>query len=695
MPYSAILFFTGQFLLGLLAIGFFDKKKLLTMPEKIIGGVILGATFGFFIVLAFSLLLKSLGAGIIFGSFLEAAVIARNFKFFADFFRELFEKIKNRESLAPLFSIRAFFGLAVFALLIFAWLAIALGVLIEESTQIKGILVGWGDVAYHLSMIERFAAANSFAIEQPIFAGAPLTYPFLINFASAVLLKLGFGVFWAFHLPVIILGASGILFLFLTAFRIFKSTWLASAIIGLVLLGSGLGFLQFFEDVKNISAVSANPVIETLQNPPHEYTHLDNRTGGKPNGFDSPQNIVWIAPAISFLSHQRSFVWGFALFTVLFRLLWLYRNDKSLWKIGAAFGLLPFIHGHTFLAMAIASAGWLLGAKNNRKSWFWLALAALIVALPFLAFLNQNMQFLGQNSGQGFFRWQLGWMTCEHAASWLDCVPKAGTDKNIFVFWSKNFGITFWIWLAFAVFSAFGSIKYALKKKQEALFPESGAQNFLKWLLPSSILLFILPNLLIFQPWEFDNNKVFYYWWIMASFVVVGSLDYLIQNAKNQYWKAGIRIAAILLIFFGLFSGAIDAGSRIFNFSKNHFGYWSAPQEKMAEWVKKNTPADAIFLSSPSPNNPLAMIAGRRLYLGYTGWLWTQGINYAEKQKNIGQILKNRNTALACGEKIDYILLDNGLAESYRADAGFLKTLPVVYQDTDNGIFLIKLECPR
>jgi len=693
MPYPAILFLLEQFFLGMIAIRFFDGKNLMRLPEKIAGALIAGSLLGFSLILVLSLWTKNLETGIILGAIIELAVIIWQIKIFQIFFSGLPRKIQSfnwknyKKYLA---------GILLFGFLLFLWLKVLLGVLVMENGELKSILIGWGDTAYHLSMIERFAHAGVFGIDQPVLAGTPLAYPFLINLASAVLLKLNLGIIPAFYIPLVILGLAGILLFFSLAFRIFKSAWPAFAVVAIILFGSGLGFLQFFNDVKSASAISPHPFLETLTNPPHEYTHLDTRTGGKPQGFDSPENIVWIVPAISFLSHQRSFVFGFGLFSLFLLLFWLYQKEKSLWRLGIISGLTPLAHGHTFLSMAISAAGWLAKQKNNLKYFLAFGITALVIALPSLAFINQAMNFAGESLGKSFFKLQFGWMTCEHAASWISCVPAIGTDTNAFWFWSKNFGIVFWIWSCFIIYLALIRLKIILggEQKSDPDSDKSESRKFLEWLAVPSVLLFAVPNLFILQPWEFDNNKILFYWWIMAAFIVIGVLTILLRNIRDRRLKiAGIAVSCVV-IFFTIFSGLIDIQARILNPDKNHFGYWSEPQKNLASWIEANIPPDAIFLTGQSPTSSIPMIAGRRLYLGYTGWLWSQGIDFSDRESKIRRILGNGEANLACREKISYILKDSDLLKTYPfTNLDFLNKLDKVYRDKTGSLTILKLNC--
>ena len=694
MLYLVLVFLIIQFLFGLALTDFFDKKNRLFLFERIFVAIVIGEISGYFVALVFSLLSKDLWLGIIISSILELSFIFWKNKFIRNIFLSIYRAVRNRDFDRQQ-SKNFVVGLCLILLVSIIWLSVVFGVLIYDpnDSQIKGILIGWGDVAYHLSMIERLFSANPFEVTQPIFSDSPLTYPFLINFASAILLKFGSGILPAFYAPLVILGLCGIALFFFIALRFFKSSYWAFAVLLIIIFGSGLGFWQFFKDVKTSSATSSYPITETLLRPPHDYTHLDNRTGGKPSSFDSTQNIVWIVPAISFLSHQRSFVWGFAMLAVLILLLWLYKDDFSIWRIGFLAGLMPLAHGHTFLSLAIAGVAWFFWAvfKNrNWKGWILFGAVSALVAAPSLLFLNQGMHFIGQNTGGMFFKLQFGWMTCERAlGSLFGCLPKIGTDNNAFIFWSKNFGINFWLWSVFLILLIFGGKKF-LRHLNESLY------DFLEWILAASLLIFVLSNLFIFQPWEFDNNKVFFNWWILASFVSVGLLYYLVVAlAKTRLKYFAIMFAAVA-IFSGIFAGILDVQARIFNFKKNHFGYSNGAQLRLAEWIKDNTAPNSVFLTSASPTTPPAMLAGRQLYLGYTGWLWTQGINYLPREKNIKEILHDKNLKLACNERIDYVLLDDDLANSYKPiDLIFFKNLDVVYKDESSNIFLVKINCDQ
>jgi len=105
-----------------------------------------------------------------------------------------------------------FLILAVFCILA---LIILFQTLIFKDGFPIAILKGWGDIAYHLDIIKSLETSEPFELIQPIASDFPLTYPFLIDFLSAIFLKLGLSLGVSFHLPTAILLVSLIFLVFI------------------------------------------------------------------------------------------------------------------------------------------------------------------------------------------------------------------------------------------------------------------------------------------------------------------------------------------------------------------------------------------------------------------------------------------------------------------------------------------------
>ncbi len=67
------------------------------------------------------------------------------------------------------------------------WRIVSLAMLDHEGAIRTGIVQNYGDLAFHLAAIARFAFGQNVPPEHPAFAGVPFTYPFLSDFLSALL----------------------------------------------------------------------------------------------------------------------------------------------------------------------------------------------------------------------------------------------------------------------------------------------------------------------------------------------------------------------------------------------------------------------------------------------------------------------------------------------------------------------------
>jgi len=265
---------------------------------------------------------------------------------------------------------------------------------------------------------------------------------------------------------------------------------------------------------------------------------------------------------------------------------------------------------------------------------------------------------------------------CTHNSSWFECDNGVrGTDTNIFWFWTKNFGIVIWGWFA-AVFFFF------LYKKTDftKLFKQSS-------LIIPSLLLFLIPNLVLLQPWEFDNNKILFYWWIFAS------VSTLIV-AKNLFKNRRIAIATFTLVMIlSTLSGIIDVMSRVTKITANHYGYYNKEDVKVAEWINQNTIPNARFLTGDFVDQFVPILTGRPIYLGYPGWLWTQGKASLsnERKKNATDFLLTGQSDKMCKDGVSYVVWDRRLLTTYpRANKDkVLTSAKVVYSENENEVIEI------
>jgi hypothetical protein len=261
---------------------------------------------------------------------------------------------------------------------------------------------------------------------------------------------------------------------------------------------------------------------------------------------------------------------------------WEQSERKDLVYAGLVLSLLPLVHFHSFVALVFV-AGFLflvqLLAERQRwkrtvRSWFMFAVPLAVVALP-------QALWIAPTPAGHFLRIQWGWMK---------------GNEPLWLFWLKNLSPHLPV---FAVAFYFARPK-------------------LKTFYLGFVGLFLLANIVVFQPHDWDNMKLML-WWFLVSCILAGSL-------LAELWQES-RLGPVLAV---ILAGTLVITGITSVYRELHVSSLMFPSEDLAlaDFVKDHTSKDAVFLTSDKHNNPIACLAGRRILMGYRGWLWTHGIDY-------------------------------------------------------------------
>ena len=442
----------------------------------------------------------------------------------------------------------------------------------------------WGDWAGHVGYIANWLYGSSLPPQNPWYAGVRLSYPFLFDFTSAILAKMGLTIAWSMQLPGIIFGLVIVILLFKLAEKMTGRAVVGAVAVAIFMLSGGLGFMY-------------------LKDGATEATHYYEK------------NIQWVNFVISEMVPQRGILMGIATALVVFNLWWdgYEKNDyKKFGLSGVITGLVPFFHAHTFLVLV--AVGGFLFLLRPKKVWWYFFIPAGILAVPQFAYFAPQVG----GSAPGFMRWQPGWAAHVQNDNWL-------------WFWIKNIGIMFFV-IPLAWMAAW--------KSNRRLF----------WIYLPFLIIFAACNLWVFQPWENDNSKLLRFWYL-ASAILVG------------WWLVRIpRALAVVCLVAVTLAGAIDAGSWL-NFEKNKLQMWGQTDMELAEWVKNNTAKDAVFLTIDSHNHWVVDLAGRKIVMGFKGWLWSWGINYNEREQDVNNMWDSGQ--VKNGYNISYVIIGPGIKDNF------------------------------
>jgi hypothetical protein len=186
-------------------------------------------------------------------------------------------------------------------------------------------------------------------------------------------------------------------------------------------------------------------------------------------------------------------------------------------------------------------------------------------------------------------------------------------------------------------------------------------------------LCFLVPNVLRLSPWIWDNVKFLFYWFVASTPVVALLLARLARG------PGAARLSAPVLLLGLVAAGALDVW-RMASGSVDHTVF-DADAVAFGRAMAEATPPRAVIGALPTHDSP-AVLAGRRLLLGYTGHIWSQGLDAGSRERDLQRFFSGAASAAELQERygIDYVLIgprERAAAPSGDADWA---TLPLVAQ---------------
>lgn len=352
----------------------------------------------------------------------------------------------------------------------------------------------WADQAIHIGLIEYLARDGSFALNYPMVAGAKLTYPFIADFISSVLLKTGFSLRGSVVVPNILLGIALVIGVYSLALAVGRKKNIAAIAVLLFFFNGGPGFYY-------VLSGTLKPIMR-------DYTHI------------TEYQLVFENLIEHFLISQRSILLGLGLSVAVYILLVRALENESrreLFLAGSLAGLLPLIHSHSFIAVSIVSL--FLFLSKPRINWLYFILPFILLSAPQLLRIEHQ-------SGTGFLQLKPGWVPENDGKNLL----------GIAWFWLKNTGLPLLL--------AIGGFILVDRKIKLFYIP--------------FVAIFLIANVFSFQPNPYDNNKLFLHWLLITDILAAIFLYRLYHWRgwkKSQSYHIVPIVLVSLLLFVSVFSG--------------------------------------------------------------------------------------------------------------------------------------------
>jgi hypothetical protein len=91
---------------------------------------------------------------------------------------------------------------------------------------------------------------------------------------------------------------------------------------------------------------------------------------------------------------------------------------------------------------------------------------------------------------------------------------------------------------------------------------------------------------------------------------------------------------------------------------------------RLADSIRRRTPSGAVFATGLRHNHPITLLTGRRVVLGYPGWMWSQGLHYQGREDALQAIFRLSEDAprLLRAYGVDYVVIGPDERERFGAD---------------------------
>lgn len=544
------------------------------------------------------------------------------------------------------------FLLSILPLVLIGWVLMLNHVIVPASDgSLHSGQSTYGDMCMHLGIISSISVQQSFPPEYSLLPGTAIGYPFLCDSVSSTFYTLGAGLRFSALLPAMyayLLVVAGAYLLF--------EVWLgrggaATLALYLFFVGGGLGFAYFF-DLSEAGGGGISQILSGFYTTPTNYTD---------------KGIYWVNPIADMLVPQRATLFGWALLFPCLHLLYraaILDEHRLFLPLGVLAGCLPLVHTHSFLALGVISLVLLiancLSLRGGLRLFLCYGLIAAVLAAP------QLLCFTFKQAASGSFL-RLHWNWVNDKDSWL-------------WFYVKNMGLIFLLMPP----------ALACARRESRLFFAGGA------------LLWLICELVVFQPNLYDNNKL-----IFVSYALMCGLT---AEFMAKVWTAlregALRRAAPVLAAFTLTACFLSGGLTLAReyVSGDHLGLggWvesgyqvvSAQQRRLAEYVSENTEPDAVFATATNHNNAIAMLTGRSIVCGAGTFLYYHGLDYQPREAALKLVYEQPAEWLdfyAQEYGIDYLLVSSHERGSWAVDEeNFAAELDCVYSDGDLALYSLK-----
>ena len=504
----------------------------------------------------------------------------------------------------------------------------------------------YGDLCMHMA----FAASMRDMAFPPTYSllyGTALSYPYLIDSLSTTMLLFGMDMHMALVFPGTVMMALTYVGYMILAREILggrNKAILAAAL--LFFLNGGLGFIYDFDLMGRDGFAKISEIFTGYYKTPANQPDV---------------NLRWSNVIADLLVPQRALMGGWAMgIPALYLLISSVRARSMRQTVALALwaSCLPLVHTHTFLALGLFSGGLILGRlimqREKRKGIF--ARAGVYLGIVLVLAMPQLLgNAIRQTVDGGVIKIQFNWVNNNGGMRLID---------GYLWFWLKNVGLPFLLIL--------GACFNARRRGQLDVLCGMAA-------------IFIVADWVLFQRNPYDNNKLFYIWYMFGAILAADYGSVIMQRLAGL---GGRNVLCALFMIASVLSGSLSLAREAIS------GYqlFSANAVAAGAWIDENTDRDAVFLTGQQHINPVVSLAGRQILCGSDLYVYFHGLSYSQQSRDCERFyeapMDNEDVIARYG--VDYVYVSDYERADFAVDYDALDDMyDLVYENPDVRIYQV------
>ena len=202
-----------------------------------------------------------------------------------------------------------------------------------------------------------------------------------------------------------------------------------------------------------------------------------------------------------------------------------------------------------------------------------------------------------------------------------------------------------------------------------------------------AFLILLVAELIIFQPNEYDNNKLIYVWFMLC---LPMAADYALELFARLKGLGGRRVLGALF----LVACFLSAGLTMAREAVSDYQAYGTADIAVAEFVKTETPEHSVFVTGNQHLNPVASLAGRTILCGSDLYLYYHGFNTTPRKQEVQAFYEAPadHLDLLARYGVQYVYLSPSEWQNYNVDADTLRALfPVIYESNDGSYLVLSV----